>query len=76
MLGAINNAFLHHESWGEKDAKILFHSFHSLFAMKNAATSTCVLTTRILAVEVSALRKKDIPPPSRTDSWAFSEFLN
>ena len=54
MLRAKNNASLHHDNQGGKSAKILFHIFHSLLAMKNTVTSTCVLTTKILTVKVSA----------------------
>ena len=53
MLGAINKASLHYEYCGEKSAKILFHSFHLLLEMKKIPTSTCVLATRIFAVNVS-----------------------
>ena len=37
------NASLHHDKQGEKSAKILFQIFHSLLAIKNTATSTCIL---------------------------------
>ena len=39
----------------KKHAKILFQIFHSLMAMKNIATSTCVLTARVLAVKISVV---------------------
>ena len=56
MLRAKNNASLHHDNQGGKSAKILFHIFHSLLAMKNTVTSTCVLTARVLAVKISEVQ--------------------
>ena len=50
MLGAKINGSLHLDSHREKSAKILFHILYSLLTMKNTATSTCVLTARILTV--------------------------
>ena len=51
-----NDISLHHKSWAEKIAKILFQIFHSLLAMKSTVTNTCVLTTRILTVKVSVVQ--------------------
>ena len=49
-------ASLHNEDYGEKRAKILFHNFHSLLAMGKIATSTCVLTARILSVKACVVQ--------------------
>ena len=56
MLEVINNASLHHANQGGKGAKKLLQIFHSLLVMKNIATSTSALTTRILAAKVSVIQ--------------------
>ena len=56
MLGAKNNSSIHHENQGEKEGKKLFKIFHSLLPMENTATSTCVLTIRILTVKFSVVQ--------------------
>ena len=56
MLEEIINLSLHHDSLGDRKAKTkLFNSLHSLLAMKNTATGTCVLTARNLAVKVCVI---------------------